>query len=215
MAGLTSTQQHTSSKRAERLYKKHMVEKRRRSRINGSLEQLKMLVLTGLNKDPEQYDKIEKADILDLTVTYLKQLTSSPARGQQAPVQPVQYSARPLTVNTHNMHQMPSYPVQAPPMHSQGIPAHQGLLQIACNNYESSYDVTSSRYDVITPQQQCRSRSLSPSSSCESSSSRSSTPSPQPAKYYSKKFQRYVDSDVESGYESTSPVSKDNMWRPW
>nr|AGS55446.1 hairy enhancer of split 12 [Platynereis dumerilii] len=69
----------TEYKHAERKFKKHMVEKRRRNRINYALDQLKKIVLNGLQKDPSQYDKMEKADILDLTVSYLfKVKTNNP-----------------------------------------------------------------------------------------------------------------------------------------
>lgn len=52
--------------------KKPLIEKQRRRRINESLNELKILVLQALNKDPSLYSKMEKADILDLTVNYLK-----------------------------------------------------------------------------------------------------------------------------------------------
>ncbi|XP_053213982.1 transcription factor HES-4-A-like [Panonychus citri] len=53
---------------------KPIMEKRRRARINNSLEQIKSLVLVGLNKDPTKHTKLEKADILEMTVEYLKDL---------------------------------------------------------------------------------------------------------------------------------------------
>nr|AGS55445.1 hairy enhancer of split 11 [Platynereis dumerilii] len=74
MGGLEEENNMDDSKRAERKFKKHMVEKRRRNRINYALDQLKMMVLEGLDKDPTKYDKMEKADILDLTVKYLHRI---------------------------------------------------------------------------------------------------------------------------------------------
>ena len=50
------------------------MERKRRARINDSLNELKSLVLTALNKDPSRYSKMEKADVLELTVNYLKTL---------------------------------------------------------------------------------------------------------------------------------------------
>ncbi|KAI8795319.1 transcription factor HES-4-A, partial [Biomphalaria glabrata] len=51
---------------------KPMMEKKRRARINSCLTQLKTLVLEAMKKDNSQYSKLEKADILELTVKHLK-----------------------------------------------------------------------------------------------------------------------------------------------
>lgn len=51
------------------------MERRRRARINESLTELKTLVLSSLNKDHSKFNKMEKADVLELTVNYLKTLT--------------------------------------------------------------------------------------------------------------------------------------------
>ncbi|XP_035392558.1 transcription factor HES-1-B-like [Electrophorus electricus] len=48
------------------------MEKRRRARINSSLCQLKTLILDALKKDTSRHSKLEKADILELTVKHLK-----------------------------------------------------------------------------------------------------------------------------------------------
>jgi len=56
----------------KRSLKKPLMEKRRRDRINTSLTQLKNLVLKATNKDTSQYSKLEKADILEMTVNHLK-----------------------------------------------------------------------------------------------------------------------------------------------
>lgn len=55
---------------------KPIMEKRRRARINNSLEQIKTLILLALNKDPAKHSKLEKADILEMTVEYLKGLNT-------------------------------------------------------------------------------------------------------------------------------------------
>ncbi|XP_031561353.1 transcription factor HES-4-A-like [Actinia tenebrosa] len=52
--------------------KKPLMEKMRRARINDSLNELKTLVLDLLNKDASRYSKMEKADILEMTVSYLR-----------------------------------------------------------------------------------------------------------------------------------------------
>ena len=51
-----------------------MVEKRRRMRIDRALLQMKHMVLEALSVQPEKYAKMEKADILDLTVRFLKKM---------------------------------------------------------------------------------------------------------------------------------------------
>ncbi|XP_056585810.1 transcription factor HES-2.2 [Triplophysa dalaica] len=58
---------------------KPLVEKRRRARINDSLNRLKALVLPLTGKDNLRYSKLEKADILERTVRFLKDTQSIPS----------------------------------------------------------------------------------------------------------------------------------------
>jgi hypothetical protein len=51
---------------------KPIMEKKRRARINNSLNELKVLILDALNKDPSRHSKLEKADILEMTVRHLQ-----------------------------------------------------------------------------------------------------------------------------------------------
>ncbi|XP_066975245.1 protein hairy-like [Macrobrachium rosenbergii] len=53
---------------------KPMMEKKRRQRINRCLNDLKTLVLEALKRDPAKYSKLEKADILEMTVRHLQML---------------------------------------------------------------------------------------------------------------------------------------------
>ncbi|KAM4605097.1 transcription factor HES-1-B-like [Polymixia lowei] len=53
---------------------KPIMEKRRRARINESLAQLKTLILNALKKDSSRHSKLEKADILEMTVKHLRNL---------------------------------------------------------------------------------------------------------------------------------------------
>ncbi|XP_004425527.2 PREDICTED: transcription factor HES-4 [Ceratotherium simum simum] len=53
---------------------KPVMEKRRRARINDSLAQLKTLILDALRKDSSRHSKLEKADILEMTVRHLQSL---------------------------------------------------------------------------------------------------------------------------------------------
>ncbi|XP_078497074.1 transcription factor HES-2-like [Lissotriton helveticus] len=59
---------------------KPLMEKRRRARINDSLNHLKTLILPLIGKDSSRYSKLEKADILEMTVRFLKDLPSAHAQ---------------------------------------------------------------------------------------------------------------------------------------
>uniref|UniRef100_A0A8C3HS34 BHLH domain-containing protein n=1 Tax=Chrysemys picta bellii TaxID=8478 RepID=A0A8C3HS34_CHRPI len=66
---------------------KPLMEKRRRARINESLNQLKTLILPLIGKDSSRYSKLEKADILEMTVQFLKEIpapSAAPARDDRA-----------------------------------------------------------------------------------------------------------------------------------
>ncbi|XP_054644798.1 transcription factor HES-2.1 [Dunckerocampus dactyliophorus] len=56
---------------------KPLLEKRRRARINDSLSHLKSLILPLVGKDTSRYSKLEKADILEMTVRFLRDLPDS------------------------------------------------------------------------------------------------------------------------------------------
>ncbi|CAL4073379.1 unnamed protein product [Meganyctiphanes norvegica] len=53
---------------------KPQMERRRRERINQCLNELKTLVLTAQKKDPSRYSKLEKADILEMTVRHIQNI---------------------------------------------------------------------------------------------------------------------------------------------
>ncbi|KAJ0064509.1 hypothetical protein NL108_009477, partial [Boleophthalmus pectinirostris] len=53
---------------------KPLMEKRRRARINDSLNQLKNLILPLTGRDKTRYSKLEKADILEMTVRFLSEM---------------------------------------------------------------------------------------------------------------------------------------------
>ncbi|XP_013164407.1 PREDICTED: protein hairy [Papilio xuthus] len=55
---------------------KPIMEKRRRARINNCLNELKSLILDAMKKDPARHSKLEKADILEMTVKHLEGLRS-------------------------------------------------------------------------------------------------------------------------------------------
>lgn len=61
---------------------KPLLEKRRRARINDSLTHLKGLILPLVGKGNARYSKLEKADILEMTVRFLRELPSTPIKGE-------------------------------------------------------------------------------------------------------------------------------------
>lgn len=76
------TQPKTLSQKAlDRKSTKPIMEKRRRARINNSLSELKNLILDALKKDTSRHSKLEKADILEMTVKYLQNLQRQQING--------------------------------------------------------------------------------------------------------------------------------------
>ncbi|XP_050093227.1 protein hairy [Anopheles aquasalis] len=63
---------------------KPIMEKRRRARINNCLNELKALILDAMKKDPARHSKLEKADILEMTVKHLENLQRQQSAMSQA-----------------------------------------------------------------------------------------------------------------------------------
>ncbi|XP_052862364.1 protein hairy [Anopheles cruzii] len=63
---------------------KPIMEKRRRARINNCLNELKALILDAMKKDPARHSKLEKADILEMTVKHLENLQRQQSALSQA-----------------------------------------------------------------------------------------------------------------------------------
>ncbi|KAM6918213.1 transcription factor HES-1-A-like [Xenentodon cancila] len=73
-AGVDSAAEKPRTPSDSRKSSKPIMEKRRRARINESLSQLKTLILDALKKDNSRHSKLEKADILEMTVKHLRNL---------------------------------------------------------------------------------------------------------------------------------------------
>ncbi|XP_072464530.1 transcription factor HES-4 [Notamacropus eugenii] len=73
-ASASQTPDKPKSASEHRKSSKPIMEKRRRARINESLGQLKTLILDALKKDSSRHSKLEKADILEMTVKHLRSL---------------------------------------------------------------------------------------------------------------------------------------------
>ncbi|KDR07936.1 protein hairy [Zootermopsis nevadensis] len=69
-AGLPPQRRTSENRRSN----KPIMEKRRRARINNCLNELKTLILDAMKKDPARHSKLEKADILEMTVKHLENL---------------------------------------------------------------------------------------------------------------------------------------------
>ncbi|XP_044732805.1 protein deadpan-like [Chrysoperla carnea] len=71
----TNPQNPSGMSKAElRRSNKPIMEKRRRARINHCLNELKTLILDAMKKDPARHSKLEKADILEMTVKHLQSI---------------------------------------------------------------------------------------------------------------------------------------------
>ncbi|XP_054705974.1 transcription factor HES-4 isoform X2 [Grus americana] len=88
IAGAPASASHTPDKprsaSEHRKSSKPIMEKRRRARINESLGQLKTLILDALKKDSSRHSKLEKADILEMTVKHLRNLQRAQMTGKRA-----------------------------------------------------------------------------------------------------------------------------------
>ena len=67
---------------------KPMLERKRRARMNLYLDELKDLIVDGMEAEGEHINKLEKADILELTVNYLKTHKNDFGSQTQASPQP-------------------------------------------------------------------------------------------------------------------------------
>ncbi|CAH8864885.1 unnamed protein product [Trichobilharzia szidati] len=76
-----------SVKKIDRRMAKQMTERKRRDRINALLNNLRTLILKLLHKNPRHHRKLEKADILELVVSFLKKELNQ-TRGKMSSVNP-------------------------------------------------------------------------------------------------------------------------------
>merc|ERR1719435_571265 len=64
---------------------KPLLERKRRARINACLDELKDLMVFALQTEGESISKLEKADVLELTVSHLRKLKAHGALGLSPP----------------------------------------------------------------------------------------------------------------------------------
>merc|ERR1711920_223143 len=133
---------------------KPLIERKRRARINSCLDELKDLMVFALQAEGESISKLEKADVLELTVNHLRKLK----RQQMLSLNPALASSGvDISIGSRLM----------------------GHLGHKLNTIESSRVAPLS---VRVPEQRVpkHMRVASPNSDCGYSSGRESTPSPQP-----------------------------------
>lgn len=148
---------------------KPMLERKRRARINKCLDELKDLMVTALQAEGESIAKLEKADVLELTVTHLKKLQR---RNQLA--------VRPLPNHQDKFREGYSHcasEVSRCLASVQGVDVTLGTklmthLGISLNNYEKRAPLT-----ILVPQAEPSPALSSASSGYSSASELSPTPS--------------------------------------
>uniref|UniRef100_A0A8C9PZ76 BHLH domain-containing protein n=1 Tax=Spermophilus dauricus TaxID=99837 RepID=A0A8C9PZ76_SPEDA len=95
-ASVNTTPDKPKTASEHRKSSKPIMEKRRRARINESLSQLKTLILDALKKDSSRHSKLEKADILEMTVKHLRNLQRAQMTGKgSSPRPPLRASLSP------------------------------------------------------------------------------------------------------------------------
>uniref|UniRef100_A0AAF6YGT8 Hes family bHLH transcription factor 1 n=2 Tax=Boreoeutheria TaxID=1437010 RepID=A0AAF6YGT8_BOVIN len=87
-ASVNTTPDKPKTASEHRKSSKPIMEKRRRARINESLSQLKTLILDALKKDSSRHSKLEKADILEMTVKHLRNLQRAQMTGESGSPRP-------------------------------------------------------------------------------------------------------------------------------
>ncbi|PIK58850.1 hairy and enhancer of split transcription factor C [Apostichopus japonicus] len=83
---MAPTLQSDSRQIKSRRVSKHLTERKRRARINDSLLQLKTIVYPAVKDEVVQNSKMEKADILDMTLRYVKDIQQKKREGIQPSV---------------------------------------------------------------------------------------------------------------------------------
>merc|ERR1712227_676450 len=148
---------------------KPLIERKRRARINACLDELKDLMVSALQSEGESISKLEKADVLELTVKHLRKLK----RQQMLSVNPGldldRFHAGFTTCATEVSRSLASSGVDI----SIGSRL-MGHLGHKLNTIETS------RVAPLTVRVPKQMRVASPNSDCGYSSGRDSTPSPQP-----------------------------------
>ncbi|XP_029297966.1 hairy-related 5 [Cottoperca gobio] len=101
MKALTSPE--SPRQRSTRRVSKPVMEKRRRERINNSLETLRLLMLDNSHNDKLKNPKVEKAEILESVVNFLQTETEI-GKGNRGTKRVLTRRQRPTSARQHNFH---------------------------------------------------------------------------------------------------------------
>ncbi|XP_045103508.1 enhancer of split m7 protein-like [Portunus trituberculatus] len=212
---------------------KPMLERKRRARINKCLDELKDLMVTALQTEGESIAKLEKADVLELTVTHLKKLQ----RRNQLAVRPIPSQQDKFREGYSHCASEVSRCLAS----VQGVDVTLGTklmthLGISLNNYEKRAPLT-----ILVPQAEPSPALSSASSGYSSASELSPTPSTSSRNSSSPSCSSGPSSSIStvssgSSSSSSSNISNNNnsssasqrpqglltlaappcpMWRPW
>ena len=202
---------------------KPMLERKRRARINRCLDELKELMVTALQSEGENVSKLEKADILELTVRHLHKLR----RQQRLANNPVLDTDRFRAGFTHAANEVSRCLAATP-----GVDIHLGTklmthLGHRLNDLDKvqplSIQVGQTMYSPPTsPSTVCSSNSSDnhhnsyqmPLTPASSRSCHSTTPSPRPMEYTTIANTTFHPV-VQGGLLKVAHPSKESVWRPW
>ncbi|KAJ3585823.1 hypothetical protein NHX12_012231 [Muraenolepis orangiensis] len=136
-----------SGKDNRRQLRKPRVEKMRRDRINTCIEQLKLLLETELRQQ-EPNAKLEKADVLEMTVSFLRQqLLHTPGGPREPSLQGVSQECGPVLLSSVPSQETSVWAASPPPVHFHVLrhQEHQGeLLLLAQRDFTFSSSSSSS-----------------------------------------------------------------------
>ncbi|KXJ25613.1 transcription factor HES-2 [Exaiptasia diaphana] len=211
--------------------KKPLMEKLRRDRINTSLNEMKILVLESLNKDVSRYSKMEKADILEMTVKFLRDMNSQ-GRVKRAPMTWAEYQAGYNQCSLELMRNM-SATTTATPIQPNDLQMHGKIFTHVPIGYHGNTHVSSHPPTFILPNSTAP---LSPSPvslttgkipavvwvpipSPPPSPSNKTTLGTQPTVFHKTEHKQSLVQESQSIKTKTSSktpsLSTPTMWRPW
>ncbi|KAE8604690.1 hypothetical protein XENTR_v10014792 [Xenopus tropicalis] len=189
MSGAGRSQLKACSAKEERKLRKPLIERKRRERINTCLEQLKETVIKAFHLDQS---KLEKADILEMTVRHLQNIQKSKSTGEpsQGSVDAQQRFSTGYIQCMHELHSLlltcdwmdPALGARLLNHLLKSLPRPEGRTAFLIQDYEGDTG-----------------RTMSPSlSDCEAE--QTSVP---------------LHSDVAQGKTQCSLLRSLQMWRPW
>merc|ERR1712014_565788 len=154
---------------------KPLIERKRRARINACLDELKDLMVHALQTEGESITKLEKADVLELTVRHLQKLKRQQMLTLQPHLEQDRYKAGYTACATEVSRCLTSIPGVDMTLSSRMM-AHLGQKL----TYQEPTRVTPLTVRVPIPQYQQLSKLSSPASESDQgyNSGRDSTPSP-------------------------------------